>query len=107
MSALQLTAIIMIASFSFLSGAFVLLGYMLKRMMGKPGWDDSNITNALRLLSHVVLHPTDFGKMYYLTPEEATAIEITDLVPGKSIWARKPFWYVSKDELSEVVKSRP
>lgn len=78
---------------SFFAGAFVLLGYMIWRMMRNDGWDDSNMTNALRLLSHVVLHGEDFGAMWYLLP---------DGTPGK-----RPFWYASKDELSEVVKSRP
>ena len=78
---------------SFFFGVFSLLAYILWRMMRSDGWDDSNITNALRLLSHVVLHPEDFGKMYYLGP---------DGLPGK-----RPFWYVDKDELSEVVNSRP
>ena len=107
MSALQLTAIIMIAGFSFLSGVIVLLGYILKRMMSNDGWDDSNITNALRLLSHVTLHPSDFAKMYYLTDDEAAAIEIADLATDKPRKLRRPFWYVSDDELSGVVKSRP
>lgn len=71
-----------------MTGILVLLAYILMRMMRNPGWDDSNITNALRLLSHVALHPEDFGKMTY--PD-----------------GKRPFWYVSKDELSEVVDSRP
>lgn len=104
---MQLMSIIMMCGFSFIAGVVVLLGYILHRMMGNDGWDDSNITNALRLLSHVTLHPKDFGKMYYLTPEEATAVEIAAIYTDKPIWARRPFWYVSKDELSEVVKSRP
>lgn len=73
---------------SFLLGVISLLAYLIYRMMKNPGWDDSNLTNALRLLSHVTLHPHDFGKMSY--PD-----------------GKKPFWYVDKDELSEVVKSRP
>lgn len=72
----------------FGTGAVSLLAYMCYRMMKNEGWDDSNITNALRLISHVTLHPEDFGKMSY---------------PNGT----RPFWYVSKDELSEVVKTRP
>ena len=105
MSALQLTAIIMISGFSFLSGVIVLLGYILKRMMGNAGWDDSNITNALRLLSHVTLHPEDFGKMYYLTDTQLMMLLTTQektIAPPK-----RPFHYVDKDELSGVVKTRP
>jgi hypothetical protein len=77
---------------SFISGMifgiFLLLGYMVKRMLSSSKWDDSNITNALRVISHVVAHPDDLGKMQY---EDGT----------------KPFWYINKDEFSEVVNTRP
>lgn len=52
------------------------------------GWDDSNIFNILRVIAHLALHPEDFTKMRY--PD------------GKN-----PFWYLTKDEFSEVVDSRP
>ena len=77
----------------FLIGVISLLGYILYRMMKNPGWDDSNITNALRLLSHVTLHAEDFGEMWYVD---------SDLHAHK-----QPFWYLDKDELSEVVRTRP
>jgi len=93
--------------FAFLGGMVTLLAFILYRMMSNDGWDDSNITNAIRLLAHVTLHAEDFGKMYYLTKEEAFAITVADLVPGKPLDERRPFHYVDKDELSEVVKSRP
>jgi hypothetical protein len=51
-------------------------------------WDDSNMTNIFRLVAHIATHPSDFGKMYY---EDGT----------------KPFWYINKDELSDVVNTRP
>ena len=86
----------------FLLGVISLLGYILYRMMKNPDWDDSNITNALRLLSHVTLHAEDFGKMYYLTKDEAADYRV---IHGS--YPKRPFWYVSKDELSEVVKTRP
>lgn len=77
---------------SFISGMifgiFLLLAFMIKRMLSSKTWDDSNITNALRVISHVVAHPGDLGKMQY---EDGT----------------KPFWYINKDEFSEVVKTRP
>jgi hypothetical protein len=97
--------------FSFFGGMVTLLAFILYRMMSNDGWDDSNITNALRLLSHVTLHAEDFGKMYY-----------TRVVPISEFWdadrddnylirvaapGKPPFWYIDKDELSEVVKSRP
>lgn len=52
------------------------------------GWDDSNIFNVFRVLCHLALHPDDFTKMQY--PD-----------------GKKPFWYLTKDEFSEVVNSRP
>jgi len=79
--------------FGFIAGIFSLLAYMLWRMMRGDGWDKSNVLNALRLLSHVIAHPEDFGKMWYL--DEA----------GKPI--KRPFWYVSEDEFQTVVKTRP
>lgn len=52
------------------------------------GWDDSNFFNILRVLAHLMLHPSDFVTMQY--PD-----------------GKKPFWYLTKDEFSEVVDSRP
>lgn len=52
------------------------------------GWDDSNIFNVFRVLAHLALHPSDFILMQY--------------DDGK-----KPFWYLTEDELSEVVNTRP
>lgn len=86
---------------SFFAGAFILFAYMVKRMIDGEGWDKSNMTNALRLIAHAVVHPGDFGKMYYLT-EDAKA-----LLQENGIEPRKPFYYYDKDELSEVVNTRP
>ena len=93
----------------FFLGVFLLLGYMLKRMLGNAGWDDSNLTNAFRLLGHVVLHPEDFGQMFYLIQVSenepgATHVQVGN---GDYIWLKRPFWYVSKDEFEGVVKTRP
>lgn len=99
-----LFAVSMILSFvgGFSIGVFGLLGYMLKRLMSNLEWDDSNITNALRLLSQVVLHPQDFLRLYYMTDAQlAQFIELYESLP------KQPFWFVKLDELSEVVKSRP
>ena len=85
----------------FVAGAIGLLFYMLLRMVGSDGWDDSNITNALRLLSHAVLHPEDFVKMFYLTKEQLAFLKEHGHSP------KKPFWYLPFDEISEVVKTRP
>ena len=51
-------------------------------------WDDSNMTNIYRVVAHLATHPSDFGKMVY---EDGS----------------KPFWYINKDELTDVVKTRP
>ena len=72
----------------FLIGVLFFIFYGAYRATRSRGWDDSNITNWLRLLSHCFLHPEDFGRMQY---EDGTY----------------PFWYINKDELSEVVKTRP
>ena len=52
------------------------------------GWDDSNVFNVFRVLCHLALHPDDFTKMQYKD-------------------GKKPFWYLTKDEFSEIVESRP
>jgi len=54
----------------------------------RSGWDDSNIFNVFRVLCHLALHPKDFTEMQYKD-------------------GKRPFWYLTKDELSEVVDSRP
>lgn len=89
----------------FFIGVSTLLGYMIWRLMRNLNVDKSNITNPVRLLSHVVLHPHDFGKMYYvpdiiLTELDRIGYDSRDL-------GRRPFWYMSEDEFEGVVKSRP
>jgi len=85
----------------FVAGAVAMLFYMISRMVGCDGWDDSNITNALRLLVHVILHPEDFVKMFYLTEEQLALLREHGHDP------KKPFWYLPFDEITEVVKTRP
>jgi len=85
----------------FLAGAVGIIFYMLSRMVGSDGWDDSNITNGLRLLSHVTLHPEDFARMYYLTRTQM------DLLRANGHEPDKPFWYLDGDEFADIVKSRP
>lgn len=86
---------------SFFAGAFILFAYMVKRMIDGKGWDRSNMTNAMRLISHTVVHPDDFVKMYYLTDEELAVLKDAGFEPDM------PFWYLPHDELSEVTKTRP
>lgn len=90
--------------FAFVCGMFTMLGYILWRMMRNDGWDDSNITNALRLLSHVTLHAEDFGKMIYFTSEIRDELSNANFTDEQ---VRFPFWYISEDELEGVVKTRP
>lgn len=77
--------------FAFLTGVFV--GFLLIPIIvflraRRSGWDDSNMTNILRVLAHLATHPRDFTEMYYKD-------------------GKKPFWYLDKDEFSEVVETRP
>lgn len=51
-------------------------------------WDNSNMANILRVFAHLATHPNDFAKFQY---EDGT----------------KPFWYLDKDEFSDVVRTRP
>lgn len=51
-------------------------------------WDDSNITNIIRVLAHLATHPSDFAKMQFAD-------------------GTRPFWYVGKDEFADVVNTRP
>lgn len=106
---IEVVTILAVTLVAFIAGAFSLLGYMLWRMMDNSGWDDSNITNPLRVLSHVVMHKEDFGKMFYLTEVPTTSVGATAAQVGDSkiLFLKRPFWYVDKDELSEVVRSRP
>jgi len=67
---------------------FLLLPFIIYFRARRTGWDDSNIFNVFRVLCHLALHPNDFTKMRY--------------EDGKY-----PFWYLTKDEFSEVVKTRP
>lgn len=75
-----------------LSIGFFLLGVLLfpvlvfMRARRDENWDDSNILNIYRVIAHLVVRPGDFGRMFY---EDG----------------RRPFWYINKDEFSQVVKS--
>jgi len=99
---LNVSMVFVIVVFSFVAGMLTLYAYMLYRMVRSDGWDHSNMTNAMRVLSHVVLHPEDLGKMYYLTDEQVRTIS------QNPSWAlKRPFWYIDKDELESVVATRP
>lgn len=51
-------------------------------------WDDSNIFGVFHIICHLALHPKDFTKMKY---EDGS----------------NPFWYLTKDEFSDILKVRP
>ena len=81
----------MVAILSFLLG--ILIGFISVPLIiyfrgRKDGWDDSNVFGVFHVLCHLALHPSDFIKMRY--------------EDGK-----KPFWYLTKDEFSEVLNNRP
>lgn len=78
-----------------LAGILLLIGYGAYRAVNSPGWDDSNVTNWLRVFSHMILHPEDFARMYYPDDNEPYRLGM------------RPFWYIGNDELSEVVHTRP
>jgi len=46
------------------------------------------MTNIIRVFAHLATHPDDFAKFQY--------------EDGK-----KPFWYLDKDEFTDVVQTRP
>jgi hypothetical protein len=81
-------AYILIAISFFILGIISFPFLVFLRARKDDSWDDSNVTNMIRLLSHVVAHPSDFAKMQY--PD-----------------GKKPFWYLDKDEFSDIVNSRP
>lgn len=66
----------------------VLVPVILFLRARRSGWDNSNMTNIVRVLAHLATHPGDFAKMKYDD-------------------GRYPFWYLDKDEFSDVVSSRP
>lgn len=70
----------------FLLGAFMLPALLFLRARRDGSWDDSNIFNIYRVVSHLTTRPGDFGKMMY---EDG----------------RRPFWYINKDEFSDIVKT--
>ena len=72
----------------WLFGVFCCPMLLFIRARKDSSWDTSNMTNIFRLVAHIAAHPSDFGKMKF---DDGT----------------RPFWYINKDEFSDVVKSRP
>ena len=81
-------AYILIAISFFLLGVISFPFILFLRARRDDSWDNSNMTNIIRLIAHIATHPSDFGKMQFSD-------------------GKKPFWYLDKDEFGDVVKSRP
>lgn len=77
---------LIVAILAFILGVLSCPLVIFIRARRSSEWDDSNVTNIYRVISHLAVRPEDFGKMYF---------------PN----GKKPFWYINKDEFSEVVKS--
>nr|DAX81767.1 MAG TPA: hypothetical protein [Bacteriophage sp.] len=73
---------------SFIIGALCLPLIIFLRARKCDQWDNSNMTNIYRIVAHLATHPDDFGKMQYQD-------------------GKKPFWYISGDEFTDIVKTRP
>ena len=84
---MTITICILLFVLGLIFGALLIPLIIYFRAM-RSGWDDSNVFNVFRVICHLALHPEDFLKMRY--------------EDGKN-----PFWYLTKDEFSEVVDSRP
>ncbi len=72
----------------FIFGIFSFPFLLFLRCRRDGAWDDSNVTNIIRVLSHLATHPSDFAKFQYDNGE-------------------RPFWYLGSDEFADVVKTRP
>lgn len=103
MEALTISTLALIGVILFITGFIACVFYIVWRMMRNDGWDDSNLTNGFRLLSHVSIHSEDFSKMFYLTEEQLKLLEDN----GHDMSDARPFWYVDQDEFEGVVKTRP
>jgi hypothetical protein len=70
-----------------LLGLFMFPILLFIRARRDGSWDDSNLFNIYRVLFHLAIHPSDFAKFQFPS-------------------GKKPFWYLSKDEFSDIVDSR-
>lgn len=91
------------------SGILLLIGYGAFRAVRSDGWDDSNVLNWIRLFSHIVMHPEDFTKMYYIYDARGEIAAGLPVACSKEGWGvQSPFPYLSNDEFSEnFPSSRP
>ena len=77
-------AIITVSGLAFIIGGV--------NFMRSKETDDSNIFNYLRVFGHISKHPGDLAKIHYVY---------------SGVIGDRPFWYIGKDEYSEIVKTRP
>jgi len=66
------------------TGIRLFIGYIVMRMLRADGWDDSNVLNAFRVLSYVMIHPDELGGLQDSVGEY-------------------PFWYINRDEFRDIV----
>lgn len=79
------------------TGVVTLIGYGAYRAVNSDGWDDSNILNWLRLLSHCFIHPEDFAYMYYLDDETQDFL----IDHNRILQLDRPFYYIGNDEFAD------
>lgn len=79
---------IIIAVLAFILGILFCPILVFLRARKCDQWDDSNMTNIFRVFAHLATHPDDFSRFQY--------------EDGK-----RPFWYLSQDEFTDVVRTRP
>jgi len=97
---MTIAGLVILGFILFIAGFVACIMYIVARMMKTIG-DDSNMNNALRLMSHATIHPEDFGRMYYLTHAQM------DLLRNNGHEPDQPGWYTALDEFEGVVKTRP
>lgn len=78
---------ILLAIIGILIGLFLFPILLFLRARRDGSWDDSNLFNIYRVLFHLAVHPSDFSKFQFPS-------------------GKRPFWYLSKDEFSDIVDSR-
>jgi hypothetical protein len=75
---------LLIAISFFILGVLACPALIFLRARKSNRWDDSNLFNIYRVVAYLAIHPQRFGELRYLN-------------------GYQPFWYISKDEFSEVV----
>ena len=87
------------------TGLLLFIGLATYRAVTSGEFDDSNITNWLRMVAHLILHPGDFAFAWYA--KRVTLYDKEGKLQIVRVATRRVGWYVNKDELSDVVDVRP